>query len=199
MVGTSTLLEGSTALKTLKKLIWDIAFLGPLEFMSKKLKAKEPWFSMKKHIWHFGVFGPSDYLSKIFPTTRMGRALRGRKRNSGTNKKAQNGADLRPGDWVEVRPFEEIFATLNAEGMHRGLVFTKEMMQYCGRKFKVLKKLEKIVLESTGEMRIMKTPTVILDNCFCHGEAHGNCDRTCFCFWREVWLRRIPSPENEEP
>jgi hypothetical protein len=153
---------------------------------------------MKKHIWLLGVFGLSDYMSRVFPATRLGRALRGGKRESGNNKKAVSRLNLRPGDWIEVKPFDEIFATLNAEGMHRGLVFTKEMMQYCGRKFKVFKKLEKIVLESTGEMRIMKTPTVILENCFCHGEAHGNCDRTCFCFWREVWLRRTSSSQNED-
>jgi len=97
---------------------------------------------------------------------------------------------------VEVKPFEEIFDTLNSEGKHRGLAFTKEMMKYCGRRFRVHKRLEKIILESTGEMRTMRTPTVILENVFCDGEAHGNCDRTCFCFWREAWLNRILPPQE---
>jgi len=198
MVSVSAPDIGSTAFRLLRRVAWHNALVRPLGFMSKKLRTTEPWFSLKKHMWYLGVFGPSEYLSTILPTTRVGRALFEGKLKQGSDKSSRGGLNLRPGDWVEVKPVDEIFATLNAEGKHRGLIFTKEMVQYCGRKFRVFKKLEKIVLESTGEMRTMKTPTVILKNVFCHGEAHGNCDRTCFCFWREAWLYRIPSPQDEE-
>ena len=51
--------------------------------------------------------------------------------------------------------------------------------------------LEKIIIETTGEMRPISTPTVLLEGVFCDGSAHGGCDRTCFCFWREGWLKRV--------
>lgn len=98
---------------------------------------------------------------------------------------------------VEIKPFDEIFKTLDKEGRHRGLSFTKEMIQFCGQRFKIYKKLERIVLESTGEMRRMRTPTVILEGVFCDGSAHGNCDRSCFAFWREEWLKPVSGLTNE--
>jgi hypothetical protein len=98
---------------------------------------------------------------------------------------------LKPGDWVEVRTAKEVFSTLDQRGKLKGLSFTPEMTKFCGRRFKVYKELENIILESTGELRRIKSPTVLLDGVYCDGAAHGKCDRSCFCFWREDWLRRI--------
>jgi hypothetical protein len=103
--------------------------------------------------------------------------------------------DLQPGEWVEVRSPEEIFSTLNLKFMHKGMGFMPEMLQSCGKKYRVYKKVEKIVLETTGESRIIKTPTVFLEGNFCDGSFHDGCDRSCFCFWREAWLKRVPPPE----
>ena len=104
--------------------------------------------------------------------------------------------NFKEGDVVEIKSFAEIFETLNKEGSHRGLSFTKEMIQFCGKRFKVYKRLERILIESTGEMRKMRTPTVLLEGVFCDGSAHGNCDRSCFCFWRDVWLRPVSGLTN---
>jgi hypothetical protein len=101
--------------------------------------------------------------------------------------------NLQPGDWVEVRSAKEIFTTLDAQGKLGGLRFTPEMAKFCGKRFRVYKLLKKIILEATGELRKIKTPTVLLENVFCDGSAHANCDRACFCFWREQWLKRVPA------
>jgi hypothetical protein len=66
-----------------------------------------------------------------------------------------------------------------------------EMIKFCGQKFKVYKKVENIALESTGEMRKLLSPTVFLEWVYCDGEFHEKCDRSCFCFWKEVWLKRV--------
>lgn len=65
------------------------------------------------------------------------------------------------------------------------------MLKFCEKRFRVYKTLDKILLEATGELRKIKTPTVLLEGVICDGKAHGGCDRSCFCFWREAWLRRV--------
>jgi hypothetical protein len=97
--------------------------------------------------------------------------------------------NLRVGDWVEVRSLVEIRATLDADAKLRGLRFIPEMAEYCGGRYRVCKVLNKIVMESTGELRRMRSPTVLLEGVICDGRLHGGCDRSCFCFWREAWLR----------
>jgi hypothetical protein len=99
--------------------------------------------------------------------------------------------NLQAGEWVEVRSAKEIFATLDKHGKLRGLRFTPEMVKFCGKRLRVYKKLDKIVLEATGELRKIRTPTVLLEGVFCDGKAHGGCDRSCFCFWREEWLKKV--------
>jgi hypothetical protein len=66
-----------------------------------------------------------------------------------------------------------------------------EMEKFCGKKFKVFKKVEIIKLESTGEVRKLRSPSVFLEGVYCNGERHEGCDRACFHFWREAWLKRI--------
>ncbi len=98
---------------------------------------------------------------------------------------------LQPAELVEVKSVEEIMATLNLNRRHKGLRWMTGMRKHCGKRYRVLKRLERIILEDTGELRNMKN-TVLLDGCMCDGKDFGNCDRCCFHFWREAWLRRIP-------
>jgi hypothetical protein len=92
---------------------------------------------------------------------------------------------------VEVRSIKEIFATLNGGDKLKGLRFNPEMAEFCGKRFRVYKRLDKIIVETTGELRNIRTPTVLLEGVFCDGRAHGGCDRSCFCFWREAWLKKV--------
>jgi hypothetical protein len=103
--------------------------------------------------------------------------------------------NLQPGDWVEIRSEKEIAATLDYQGKLKGLRFTREMIKFCGHKFKVYKRVNRIILEATGELRRIKSPTYLLEGVLCDGEAHGGCDRACFCYWREDWLKRTSPPK----
>ena len=97
--------------------------------------------------------------------------------------------NLKAGEIVEVKSPKEILETLNEDGKLRGLLFMPEQLKYCGQRFRVFKRLESILLEESGELRKMKN-TVILDGVLCDG-WEGACDRSCFYFWREGWLKRV--------
>lgn len=99
--------------------------------------------------------------------------------------------DLQPGELVEVRSMREIAQTLDDRGRHKGLYFMPEMEKFCGQRFKIFKKVEIILLESTGELRKLRSPTLFLDGVFCDGSQQGGCARSCFHFWRDVWLKRV--------
>jgi hypothetical protein len=101
--------------------------------------------------------------------------------------------NLRPGEWVQVRTKEEIRETLDANGMNRGLRYTLDMLPYCGKSYRVLSRLEKMIHEPTRRLVELKD-TVILDDSVCRG-CHiikGGCPRENYNFWREIWLRRNP-------
>jgi hypothetical protein len=99
--------------------------------------------------------------------------------------------NLQPGEWVEVRSIDEISQSLDERRKYKGVIFMPEMESYCGKKFKVFKKVEIIKLESTMEIRKLKTPVVLLEGVYCNGKYHDGCDRTCFHFWMDPWLKRI--------
>ncbi len=96
---------------------------------------------------------------------------------------------LQPGERVQVRSEEEIRQTLDADERHRGLLWMPDMARFCGGEYRVHKRVERIMLESSGEIRKVRD-TVLLDGVMC--ENLYDCDRSCFHFWREAWLRRVP-------
>jgi len=98
--------------------------------------------------------------------------------------------DLQPGEFVQVRSLEEIRSTLDENGKYKGLLFMPEMEDFCGKKCRVFKKVRSITLESNGEVRQLKSPTVFLEGVYCDGTRHNACDRSCLLFWREAWLKR---------
>jgi hypothetical protein len=99
--------------------------------------------------------------------------------------------NIQPGEWVEIRSIGEISQTLDERGKYKGIYFMPEMENFCGKKFKVFKRVKVIKLESTMEVRKLKTPAISLEGVYCNGEYHDGCDRFCFHFWREAWLKRI--------
>jgi hypothetical protein len=100
--------------------------------------------------------------------------------------------DLRPGEWVDVKSYEEILATLDERGRNRGLSFDSEMVQYCGKRMRVLSRVERIIDEPTGRMMRLPNDCIILDGAVCTGDYHGFCQRAIYPYWREIWLRRAP-------
>jgi hypothetical protein len=150
------------------------------------LPLRRYWWSLKTLVWYASVLGLG-----AFPFTKLGKVVfKGRRKRAPCSVENES-LGLKPGEWVEVRSVKEILATLDQHGKLRGLAFNREMAKFCGKRFRVYKRLEKMILESTGELRRIRTPTVMLEGVFCDGEAHDKCDRSCFCFWREAWLRRI--------
>ncbi len=105
--------------------------------------------------------------------------------------------DLQPGEWVEVKSLPEILATLDHLGRNRGLGFGPEMARFCGRRLRVARRVERLIVEWTGELRTL-SDTVALEGAICDGLAFRGCPRACYHLWREIWLRRVKPPSFAE-
>jgi hypothetical protein len=103
---------------------------------------------------------------------------------------------LQAGEWVRVRSKEEILQTLDGRNRNRGLWFDREMLRYCGRRFRVLKRVEQLIEEKSGRLVRIKTPGVILDGVTVSGELYRFNPQNEFLLWREVWLERDQETER---
>lgn len=118
---------------------------------------------------------------------RPGQIPRGAKTPSAT-------LDLQPGDFVKIRSYEEILATINEEGNNRGMSFDQEMVPYCGGTYRVLDRVTKIINEKTGKMQYLKSDCIMLEGVVCRARFSKNrrcCPRSIFAYWREIWLERV--------
>jgi hypothetical protein len=148
--------------------LWDLTddALSPLK------RIRLPLTTLARHIWHLVGIRLPDRLRgtlEITPTANL---------------------VLQPGDWVRVKNLDEIRRTLDSSGENRGLVFTKEMRKFCGQKFSVLRTVDQMIVEGTGEMRRLDN-TVILKGATCDGNANSGCQRNCYLMWRTIWLHRM--------
>jgi hypothetical protein len=105
--------------------------------------------------------------------------------------------NLASGEWVEVKSHHEICLTTTENNFNRGMRFDPEMAQFCGRAFKVERRVERLIDERTGKMVAMKSPCIVLDGPVCSAEySEGRlfCPRQIPPYFREIWLRRaVPS------
>ena len=99
--------------------------------------------------------------------------------------------NLQPGEFVEVKSFREIDVTLDANGKNRGLAFIPDMKRYCGKRFRVRSRIERIILEHSGEMVEVRDTVLLEDNTCTYDHTFGGCPRNEFNYWREIWLRRV--------
>jgi len=107
---------------------------------------------------------------------------------------------FKSGDVVEVRSYEEIEKTLDASGACEGIPFMAEMREFCGRRFRVHKRADKICVETTYFMDLRRLrDAVTLEEVRCDGAAHDGCKRMCMIFWKEVWLRPATGAQPEPP
>jgi hypothetical protein len=117
-----------------------------------------------------------------------------RKRSPVSSSKASkpSGArlNLQPGEWIQVKSFDEINATLSSDNRLRGLGFSPDMIPFCGKRFRVASRVERMILEWTGELKQLRD-TVALDLVHCDGISLRGCPRNCFFLWREDWLTRV--------
>jgi hypothetical protein len=98
---------------------------------------------------------------------------------------------LRRGDLVEVRSPGEILSTLDERGALDELPFMPEMAAFCGRRFVVDVRTERIcdTVRYTGSRRLPRS--VLLADLRCDGSAHGGCQAECRLAWKEAWLRKV--------
>jgi hypothetical protein len=106
--------------------------------------------------------------------------------------------DLRVGEVVEVRSQDEILATLDERGELDGLPFMPEMLQFCGRRFRVDKRAMKLCDTISGGGMHRMDHAVHLQGVRCDGQAHGGCQAACLVYWKEAWLRRADGDGEAE-
>jgi len=103
--------------------------------------------------------------------------------------------DLKAGELVRVRSKDEIERTLNRKLRNRGLWFDVEMLPYCGKgNFQVLRRVDKILNEKTGQMIKFNNPCIILDGVTCSGNYLARrmfSPKHEYIYWREIWLERV--------
>jgi hypothetical protein len=105
---------------------------------------------------------------------------------------------FRPGDRVFVRSPEEVLSTLDADGTLGGLPFMPEMLDWCGKSFRVQRRVEKTCVDVAPpawghRRRFPANDVVILDSPRCDGHGHDGCKHGCRIFWKEAWLRPMDS------
>lgn len=102
--------------------------------------------------------------------------------------------NLKVGDPVQVKSLEEILQTLDHDLKNRGLLFTKELIPYCGKTSRVIKIVKKIINEVDGKMLRFSNNCVILEDVVCTGQISDKrlfCKKSCYPYWREIWLKKL--------
>ncbi len=142
-------------------------------------------------VWHLetkGLAGTSKLIAlKISGTQQHCQSSNIADSNAAGYEDALN---LKPGELVEVKSEPEVAATLDADRRHKGLLWMANMRKFCGRRYRVFKRLDTILLECSGEVRKVKN-TVLLEGVYCDGVEFNGCGRSCLHFWREAWLKRV--------
>lgn len=133
----------------------------------------------------------SDFVRILVHTVRR-RALGGapgRQLVGVPGKKSRGNLDLRRGEWVTLKPIDELRKHLDEKGRNRGLGFPPTMRHAIGHSYRVAFPVRRIILEQTGTM-VKLDNTVALDGLVCEGVAVANCPRAEYLFCRESWLSR---------
>src|SRR5262249_2854804 len=96
-----------------------------------------------------------------------------------------------------VRSLPEILETLDERGRLDGMPFMPEMAIYCGHRFQVHRRVDKVweYAHGTGVRRIHDA--VLLKTLRCDGRSHGGCQAACQLIWKEAWLRLPGAPESK--
>ncbi|HET6331548.1 MAG TPA: hypothetical protein VFF76_12235 [Holophagaceae bacterium] len=105
---------------------------------------------------------------------------------------------LKAGEWVVVKPSDEIRLTLDPDGKNHGLSFEPNMAAFTGGRFQVDFPIRRIILEQTGKMITLEN-TVALKGVACDGLCTKNCPRNNTLYWREIWLKRVGNSQEASP
>ena len=143
-------------------------------------------FDRKLQVWQLAgeIFESHSQFRGIATKRRAEKAI--------SSRRALN---LKAGEWVEVRSQAEILATLDERGCLENLPFMPEMLQYCGKRFRVFKRADKTCQYIVGwSIRRMEN-SVHLEGGRCDGTMHDGCEAGCLIFWKEAWLKRAKEDE----
>jgi predicted DNA-binding antitoxin AbrB/MazE fold protein len=103
--------------------------------------------------------------------------------------------DLYSGDLVEVKSADRIFRTLDSDGTLDGLPFMPEMLDFCGKRFPVSRRVEKTCVEAARGIydirEFLNNDVVFLEKLRCSGTGHDGCQRICMVFWKTAWLEKV--------
>jgi hypothetical protein len=105
--------------------------------------------------------------------------------------------NLQPGEWVEIKPIEEVLQTITRSGFNRGMRYDMEMSKYSGERHRVQMRVDRLINEQTGKMMQMKSACIQLEDVYCRAECTERrigCPRASNTYWREIWLRRVDGP-----
>ncbi|MDB2686039.1 hypothetical protein N9Y42_02405 [Mariniblastus sp.] len=130
-------------------------------------------------------------LATSFCGGMLGRVTGSKRPIVGTLKRTPiSDLQLVPGDAVTVKSQSDIIKTLDTNGKNRGLWFDPVMLRYCRQKLKVTERITTLVDETSGQIRQLKVPSVVLEDLQCDPTARRFCSRLLHLFWREAWLER---------
>ena len=97
------------------------------------------------------------------------------------------------GDWVRVLDRDGLRAKLDARERTRGLVFSPQQWDFCGRVARVTRVVRRIV-DDSGKMRAVSR-TVLLEGIGCEGvDGTKGCGRCCPLMFRDEWLEPAEAP-----
>src|SRR5262245_7496208 len=100
-----------------------------------------------------------------------------------------NAERLFVGNWVVVRSATEILSTLDDNGTLDGLPFMPEMLSWCGKSFRVQRRVDKTCVDGHAMRRFHANDVVVLEGPRCDGGGHDGCKRGCRIYWKQAWLR----------
>jgi hypothetical protein len=102
--------------------------------------------------------------------------------------------NLKAGELVRVKSHREILETVNTNNKNRGMSWDAELLPYCGKTYRVLRQVDRLIDEKTSKMMEMKSPCIVLESVVCqarYSKCRMLCPKQMFPFWREIWLERV--------
>jgi hypothetical protein len=109
--------------------------------------------------------------------------------------------NLVAGELVRVRDYAEILETIDENLNNRGMCFDAEMVPFCGRTYRVLDRVSQIIDEKTGKMVRLRKDSIMLEGVVCtacYAKYRKFCPRSIYPYWREIWLDRVETHDENE-
>ena len=106
------------------------------------------------------------------------------------------GHDFIVGDFVQIKTWTEIRATLDERGCLEQLPFMPEMVRMCGQRAYVFRCVHRLFdYRKSRRMRHMDG-AVLLVGTVCDGSNHGGCEAACHTIWKSAWLQRVERSDD---